>query len=76
MSDKKEQEYLTEIPDLGEISKFIDDVEFSQEFWENVAKQINKENKEYVEQCKRLKIDPVSGKSTMSWEERNKMFTL
>lgn len=85
------KEYLTKIPDLGDISKYAmteipkDLLGFSKietnevydkEFWDKVAESIRKENKQYEEQCKRMQIDPVSGKSTMSWEDRNRMFTL
>lgn len=83
------KEYLTKIPDLGDISKYamteipkdllgfskIDtDEVYDKEFWNKVVETIRKENKQYEEQCKRMQIDPISGKSTMSWEDRNKMF--
>jgi hypothetical protein len=85
------KEYLTEIPDLGDISKYAmteipkdlrgfskieTDEVYDKEFWDKVAETIRKENKQYEEQCKRMQIDPVSGKSTMSWEDRNRMFNL
>lgn len=75
MSDKKEQQYcLTEIPDLGDISDFATDEAYDQEFWDKVAANMRKEHERYVKQCEAMCIDPESGKSTMSWEERNKMF--
>lgn len=77
---KKDIQYcLTEIPDLGDIGKFASietDEVYDKEFWEKVADQIRKENKQYEEQCKRMQINPISGKSTMSWEDRNRMFNL
>ena len=76
---KKEIQYcLTEIPDIDfkEFLDKLDDTPFSQEFWDKVAETIRKENKQYEEQCKRMQIDPVSGKSTMNYEQMNKRFTI
>ncbi len=87
----KSKHILTKIPDLGDISKYAmieipeDLYDFSKietneiydkEFWDKVCESIRKENQDYEKLCERMKIDPISGKSTMSYEERNKMFTL
>lgn len=49
---------------------------YSKEFWVKVNENMKKENDMYEEQCRVLKIDPISGKSTMSYEQRNRMFDL
>lgn len=49
---------------------------YTKEFWEKVREQIKKEHERYEETCRRLKIDPESGKSTMSHEEMNRRFTI
>lgn len=76
MSEKEQEYCLTEIPDLGDIGQYAEDVEFTTEFWKMVAEYMRKEHERYVKQCEAMCIDPDNGKSTMSWEERNKMFTL
>lgn len=53
---------------------FAQNITFTPEFWEQIDESIRKENQEYEKLCRSLKIDPVSGKSTMSWEERNRPF--
>ncbi|MFA5405186.1 MAG: hypothetical protein WC358_09645 [Ignavibacteria bacterium] len=53
---------------------FAQNITFTPEFWEQINESIRKENQEYEKLCRSLKIDPVSGKSTMSWEERNRPF--
>lgn len=65
---------MKEIPDLGDIGSYADDVVFDKEFWDKVAKNIREENERYERQCEAMMIDPISGKSTMSWVERNKEF--
>lgn len=68
---------LTEIPDLGDFSKFSNietKVVYDDAFWDSIGKSIEKENKEYEKLCKNMEIDPISGKSTMSWEEKNREF--
>ena len=52
MNNKK---VLTEIPDLGDISKFADDLVFDDAFWDNVVESIRKENKMFKEQEARMK---------------------
>ena len=49
---------------------------YTKEFFMEVQEDIKKEYERYEETCRRLKIDPESGKSTMSWEERNRRFTI
>ena len=61
---------------MSELLASIERKPYSKEFWEKINKQIIKENKEFEEQCRQLKIDPISGKSTMSYEQMNKRFTL
>lgn len=61
---------------LSELVKSVKFKPYSKEFWEKIRTQINKENEMYEEQCRALKIDPDSGKSTMSYEQRNKEFNL
>lgn len=61
---------------MSELLASIERKPYSKEFWEKINKQIIKENKEFEEQCRQLKLDPISGKSTMSWEDRNRMFNL
>ena len=75
MSKKK---VLTENSDLGDFIQYVKDnpVVYDEKFWEKIAKSIEKENKDYEKMCERLRIDPFSGKSTMTWEERNRMFDL
>jgi hypothetical protein len=85
------KEYLTNIPDLGDISKYVmteipkdllgfskiqTDEVYDKEFWDKVAESMRKENEDYERMCRNMQIDPISGKSTMSYEERNRMFTL
>jgi hypothetical protein len=53
---------------------FAQNITFTPEFWEQINESIRKENQEYEKLCRSLKIDPISGKSTMSWEERNRAF--
>lgn len=74
---KKDIEYcMTEIPDLGDIGVYSDDVVFDKEFWEKVVKNIREENERYERQCESMMIDPISGKSTASWEYMQKRFTV
>lgn len=47
---------------------------YDKEYWKRVDLLIIEENERYEELCRNMQIDPISGKSTMSWEERNKMF--
>ena len=67
---------MTEIPDLGGIGSYADDEVFDHEFWEKVAKNMREENERYERQCEAMMIDPISGKSTASWEYMQKRFTL
>ena len=71
--------YLTEIPEITITDEMIEqmkNIPFSPEFWDKIAKSIKEENEHYERLCRRIQIDPISGKSTMSWEHRNRMFTL
>lgn len=61
---------------ISELLKSIEMKPYSKEFWEKINKQIIKENEEFEEQCRQLKICPVTGKSTMSYEQMNKRFTI
>lgn len=47
-----------------------------EEYWKKVYEEEDRLHKKYVKECEGMRIDPVSGRSTMSWEERNKPFTL
>lgn len=47
---------------------------FDKEFWDGVVNSIQKEDKQWKEDCKKMKIDPVFETSTMTFEERNKKF--
>lgn len=57
-----------------ELLQFAENVTYPPEFWDNINKSIEKEHQEYIKLCHSLKIDPISGRSTMSWEQRNRMF--
>lgn len=73
------KDYLTKIPDLGDIGKYASmesDEVYDKEFWDKVAETIRKENKQYEELCRKIQIDPISGKSTISYDQMNKRFTL
>lgn len=59
---------------MGEFSNIETKIVYDDAFWDDIVKSIEKENKEYKKLCKSMKIDPISGKSTMSWEERNREF--
>lgn len=48
MSDKEQEYCLTEIPDLGNIGQYTEDVEFTTEFWKMVAEYMRKEHERYV----------------------------
>lgn len=60
--------------DVGDLSKYLDDLVFDDKFWDDVVEQMQKEHKQYVGMCRQMQIDPVSGRSTMSWEDRNRPF--
>lgn len=78
MQRKAEPEYcLTEIPkDLAGFSLIETHEVYDEDYWKMVAKQINTEHERYVKQCEAMQIDPESGRSTMSWEELNRPFTM
>ena len=68
---------LTEIPkDLGKFASLVTNEVYDDAYWKKLAESIRKENEDYERKCKRMQIDPISGKSTMLWADRNKMFTL
>lgn len=72
MKDKEPEELAT----LSEFLASCGEIKFSDEFWANHEKLVRDENERYAKECRALKIDPVSGKSTMSWEDRNRPFTM
>lgn len=63
--------------DIKRMSEFVKSVKgkpYSKDFWEKINQDMKDENERYEELCRNMQIDPISGKSTMSWEDRNKMF--
>lgn len=50
--------------------------EIDPQHWKDLQKQLIKENLQYEKMCRNMQIDPISGKSTMSYEQMNKRFTI
>lgn len=57
-----------------DFKKEISEKAYDDAFWDKLSKSFKKHNEEYEKLCKNMEIDPISGKSTMSWEERNREF--
>lgn len=79
---KKDIKYcLTEISkeltdELIEFSKIYTNEVYDKAFWDKVVKSMKEEDERYVRQCEAMMIDPISGKSTASWEYMQKRFTI
>lgn len=61
------------------IAKAIDAMKISNnaytpEFWSKLESELRKSNARYERECRAMCIDPISGRSTMSAERRNRMF--
>lgn len=47
---------------------------YTPEFWAKLEESNRKHQARYEKECRDMCIDPETGRSTMSWERRNRMF--
>ncbi|MFA5405185.1 MAG: hypothetical protein WC358_09640 [Ignavibacteria bacterium] len=57
---------------MGEVK--ISSSAYNQAFWDKLEGEFRKSNERYESECRAMCIDPLSGKSTMTHEQMNRMF--
>ena len=77
MSNNEPEFCMTEIPkDLAGFALLETHEVYDSAYWNTVAEKRVKENACYEAMCSALQLDPDNGRSTMSWSEMHKPFTM